>query len=90
MNNILLAYKEVKDVPDEWYEVERELIFIAMVGIENSLQPDVEGAVALCHTAGITVRMITTDSTNIAITNAKQAGILDPNWEPSEGDYTVM
>ena len=38
LQNILLAYKEVDEMPENWEEVEKGLIVIGVVGIENPLQ----------------------------------------------------
>ena len=36
------------------------------------------------------MRMVTGDNKITAIAIAKEAGILAEDWQPSEGDYTVM
>lgn len=61
-----------------------------MVGIKDPLRDGIFDAVQLCHEGGVTVRMVTGDNKQTAIAIAKEAGILDPNWEPSENDCTVM
>ncbi len=57
-------------------EVETELVFVALVGIEDPLRPEVPDAIAKCYQAGIDVRMVTGDSPNTAVSIAYQAGIL--------------
>lgn len=61
-----------------------------MVGIKDPLRDGIKSAVHACHRAGVRVRMVTGDNKNTAIAIAKEAGILDENWEPIENDCTVM
>jgi Ca2+ transporting ATPase len=90
LRTILLAYKEVSSIPEEWDEIESDLIIIGMVGIKDPLRDGIQEAVRKCDTAGVRVRMVTGDNKNTAIAIAKEAGILKTNWEPEEGDYSVM
>jgi Ca2+ transporting ATPase len=60
----------------EALEVETELVFLALVGIEDPLRPEVPDAIAKCYQAGIDVRLVTGDSPNTAVSIAFQAGIL--------------
>jgi len=57
-------------------EVETELVFLALVGIEDPLRPEVPEAISKCYQAGIDVRLVTGDSPNTAVSIAFQAGIL--------------
>lgn len=61
-----------------------------MVGIKDPLRDGIQDAVRKCNEAGVKVRMVTGDNKNTAVAIAKEAGILDAAWEPSEGDCTVM
>lgn len=90
LRTILLAYREVKTIPTEWSEVEKDLVIICMVGIKDPLRDGIQNAVIRCHEGGVRVRMVTGDNKETAIAIAKEAGILDPNWVASKGDYTVM
>ena len=65
-------------------------MILGMVGIKDPLRDGIRQAVEACHTGGVRVRMVTGDNKNTAIAIAKEAGILDENWEPSGEDYTVM
>ena len=56
--------------------VETDLVFVALVGIEDPLRPEVPGAIKKCYEAGIDVRLVTGDSPNTAVSIAYQAGIL--------------
>lgn len=59
-------------------QVETDLVFCALVGIEDPLRPEVPEAIQNCYEAGIDVRMVTGDSPNTAVSIAYQAGILRP------------
>jgi len=71
-----LAYKQVEK--KETYtleEVETELTFLGLVGMMDPPRPEVQGAVSLCHSAGIKVIMITGDYGLTALSIAKRIGL---------------
>ncbi|KAL7438931.1 hypothetical protein ACHAXM_006589 [Skeletonema potamos] len=90
MRTLALAYRDLPDGVDfdaksantrnadgtEALEVETNLTFVALVGIEDPLRPEVQGAIKQCYEAGIDVRLVTGDSPNTAVSIAYQAGIL--------------
>ena len=90
MRTLVLAYRDLPDGVDfdvksanilnadgtEALEVETNLTFVALVGIEDPLRPEVPGAIKQCYEAGIDVRLVTGDSPNTAVSIAYQAGIL--------------
>ena len=90
LRTLMLTYKEVKSIPESWDEIEQGLIVLGMVGIKDPLREGIKHAVEQCHEGGVLVRMVTGDNKATAIAIAKEAGILDQEWQPSEGDYTVM
>ena len=90
LRTLLLCYKEVKSIPEEWDEVEGNLVVIGMVGIKDPLRDGIAEAVQQCNEGGVRVRMVTGDNKQTAIAIAKEAGILAQDWEPAEDDYTVM
>lgn len=55
---------------------ETDMVFAALVGIEDPLRPEVPDAILRCYEAGIDVRLVTGDSPNTAVSIAYQAGIL--------------
>ena len=61
-----------------------------MVGIKDPLRDGIQEAVQICKEAGVQVRMVTGDNKDTAVAIAKEAGILDKEWQPREGDCTVM
>lgn len=59
-----------------------DLIFVGVLGIQDPIRAEVPHAVANCHSAGITVRMVTGDNINTAIAIAKKCGIFEENgWD---------
>lgn len=90
MRTLGLAYKDIADGDNfdaksdtllnsdgsEALSIETELVFVALVGIEDPLRPEVPVAIKTCYDAGIDVRLVTGDSPNTAVSIAYQAGIL--------------
>ena len=61
-------------------ELEKDLVFIGLVGMIDPIRPEVVDAVKECKTAGIRVNMITGDHKDTAAAIASQLGILgDPS-----------
>lgn len=61
-------------------ELEQNLIFIGLVAMFDPPRPEVEGAIAQCHTAGIKVTMVTGDYGLTAEAIARKIGLV------SDGD----
>jgi magnesium-transporting ATPase (P-type) len=60
-------------------EVIGDLTFIALVGIQDPVRPEVPEAIKQCQEAGIVVRMVTGDNINTARSIAMSCGILHDN-----------
>ncbi|GMP27744.1 hypothetical protein CsSME_00003600 [Camellia sinensis var. sinensis] len=58
---------------------------IGIVGIKDPLRPGVKESVALCRSAGVTVRMVTGDNINTAKAIARECGILTDEGIAIEG-----
>ena len=71
LRTLLLTYKEVKSIPEDWSQIEKDLVIIGMVGIKDPLRDGIADAVARCHEGGVTVRMVTGDNKTTAIAIAK-------------------
>ncbi len=56
--------------------VEKELIMLAITGIEDPVRPEVPRSIELCRKAGIVVRMVTGDNISTARSIARKCGIL--------------
>ena len=62
-------------VPQNRDEAESDLIFLGIAGLVDPPRPEVPGAVARCHEAGIRVHMITGDHAATAAAIADEIGI---------------
>ncbi|CAI0406358.1 unnamed protein product [Linum tenue] len=58
---------------------------IGIVGIKDPVRPGVKESVAVCHAAGIAVRMVTGDNINTAKAIARECGILTSDGVAIEG-----
>ena len=76
-----MAYKEIKTIPEDWAAIEKDLIVLTLVGIKDPLRDGIQDAIIKCNEGGVRVRMITGDNKKTAIAIAKEAGILDPEWQ---------
>ena len=74
------AYKLLAEIPEELTEeeIERELVWLGLVGMIDAPRMEVEEAVQRCRQAGIRPIMITGDHPLTAIAIAHQLGIATP------------
>uniref|UniRef100_A0A6P7GZ93 Plasma membrane calcium-transporting ATPase 1-like n=1 Tax=Diabrotica virgifera virgifera TaxID=50390 RepID=A0A6P7GZ93_DIAVI len=63
---------------DEKYIV-NNLTCLCVVGIEDPVRSEVPAAIRKCQRAGVTVRMVTGDNLNTAVSIATKCGIVKPN-----------
>ncbi|KAJ6847612.1 calcium-transporting ATPase 1, plasma membrane-type-like [Iris pallida] len=86
LRTLCLAYMDIEDtfvaseqIPTEGYTC------IGIVGIKDPVRPGVKESVAICRSAGITVRMVTGDNINTAKAIARECGILTEGGLAIEG-----
>jgi len=65
------AYKEFKNNND----IEDDLIFLGLVGMEDPPREEIKEAIKICKEAGIKVKMITGDNKDTAISISKQINL---------------
>ena len=84
---LAMAYKELDHEPtdEEMRDMEKDLIYIGMVGMIDPPRLEVKDAVATCKKAGIKTVMITGDHKVTAIAIAKTLGILENESEAITG-----
>lgn len=74
--------------PDNYDNLESDLIFLGYVCIKDPCRPEVKHAIKDCKTAGISVIMITGDAKATAIAIAKELGILQPGQDEKKTCFT--
>jgi Ca2+-transporting ATPase len=74
---LAFAFKEVKDshLPEE--EIEKELIFLGLVGMMDPPREEVKEAIKIAKEAGIKVVMITGDNKETALSVGKEIGLYE-------------
>jgi sodium/potassium-transporting ATPase subunit alpha len=76
---LALAYRSLSDSsPTQLSQdhLEQDLVLRGFIGAEDPIRPEVPGAVAQCHAAGVSVVMITGDHPETAEAIARRAGIV--------------
>ena len=74
LRTLSLAYKNVKSFKKDHFE--EDLIFLGLVGMEDPPKKEVKDAIKVCFNAGISVKMITGDSKDTAVSIGKQIGLV--------------
>ena len=85
-----LAYRVVKDVPDNAEELkadelEKDLVFVGLIGMIDPSRTEVKVALAQARHAGIRTVMITGDYPNTARAIAETIGLLQPGHKVATG-----
>lgn len=80
---LAMAYKIVDHEPskEEMKDMEKDLIYVGMVGMIDPPREEVKAAVEKCKSAGIKTVMITGDHKTTAMAIAKSLGILEKDEE---------
>ncbi|MFW6283544.1 MAG: cation-translocating P-type ATPase, partial [Minisyncoccales bacterium] len=73
LRTLALCYKESSSNKIE--EIEKDLIFIGIVGIEDPPREGIKEALEICKKAGIQIKMITGDDKETALAIGKQIGL---------------
>ncbi|CAL9161506.1 unnamed protein product [Musa hybrid cultivar] len=86
LRTLCLAYMEIENgfTADEQIPI-NGFTCIGIVGIKDPVRPGVKDSVAICRSAGITVRMVTGDNINTAKAIARECGILTDDGVAIEG-----
>ena len=71
------AYKVIPNTQVEIDQLEKDLVFIGLVGMIDPPREEVKASIALCKTSGIKTVMITGDHKNTAFAIAKELGIAE-------------
>ena len=84
---LAMGYKELDHMPskEEMQDIEKDIIYIGMVGMIDPPREEARVAVEKCKTAGIKTVMITGDHKITAIAIAKSLGILENEEEALTG-----
>ena len=80
---LAMAYRPMDEVSNEMETVERNLIFVGIVGMIDPEREEVVGAISECRSAGIRPVMITGDHKATALAIARKIGIF------REGDLAI-
>ncbi|MBU3907015.1 MAG: cation-transporting P-type ATPase [Nanoarchaeota archaeon] len=70
---LAIAYKKVASFSKDHFE--EELVFLGLVGMEDSPREEVKESILLCMKAGIKVKMITGDNRETALAISKRIGL---------------
>ncbi len=88
---LTFAYREIKESDIGSENIENDMVFTGLIGIEDSLRPEVPDAIRKCHEAGIKVIMITGDGSRTALAIAREIGLVRENPVVIEGhDFVRM
>ncbi|MFN3479182.1 MAG: cation-translocating P-type ATPase, partial [Thermodesulfovibrionales bacterium] len=71
--------------------IEKEMIFLGLIGLEDPPRPEVQEAISKCHEAGIRIIMITGDGSRTAQAIAREIGLVRGDPVVIEGhDFVRM
>lgn len=72
-------------------DLEKEMVFLGLIGLEDPPRPEVPEALKKCHEAGIRIIMITGDGSRTAVAIAREIGLVKGHPTVIEGhDFVKM
>ncbi len=85
---LTFAYKAIEGVRTE--EIESNMVFAGLIGLEDPPRPEVPEAIKKCQDAGIKVIMITGDGSRTALAISREIGLVKGMPVIIEGDEFLM
>jgi len=86
---LAFAYKEIEEIKKD--EVESDMVFTGLIGLEDPPRPEVPEAISKCRDAGIRIIMITGDGSRTSEAIAREIGLVKENPVIVEGhDFLKM
>lgn len=90
---LAFAYKEIEESSKFKVQssknkdtvLEKDMVFVGLIGLEDPPRPEVPEALEKCHAAGIKVIMITGDGSRTALAIAREIGLVKGNPVVIEG-----
>jgi Ca2+-transporting ATPase len=79
MRTLVLARRELREVPADLEESEHDLVAIALVGLRDPVRVQAPETVKRCREAGISLLMVTGDHPGTATSVAEDVGLLEGN-----------
>jgi len=76
------AVKELASPTSEQGEIEKDMTFLGLMGLQDPPRPEVPDAIRKCHEAGIRIIMITGDGSRTALAIARQIGLVASEKTP--------
>ncbi|MBI5188753.1 MAG: cation-transporting P-type ATPase [Nitrospirae bacterium] len=76
---LAFAYKEIEETQNselKTQNLENNMVFVGLIGLEDPPRPEVPEAIKKCHEAGIKVIMITGDGSSTAEAIAREIGLV--------------
>lgn len=76
---LAFAYREMQNLDVSGMsseDIERDMVFAGLIGLEDPPRPEVEDALKKCNEAGIKVIMITGDGSRTAVAIAREIGLV--------------
>lgn len=84
---LAFAYKEITETDME--DIERDMVFTGLIGLEDPPRLEVPSAIEKCRQAGIKVIMITGDASRTALAIGKEISLIKDNPTVIEGPEFV-
>jgi sodium/potassium-transporting ATPase subunit alpha len=85
---IAFSYREIKSGQEStnMEDAEKDMVFLGLIGLEDSPRPEVPEAIKKCREAGIRIIMITGDGSRTALAIAREIGLVKATPAIVEGN----
>ncbi len=88
LRNVAIAIKRLDEIPanPKAEEVERDLIFVGILGLNEPIREGIYNDIKICNDAKIRVNMLTGDNLQTAVSIARKIGLLSDDSQSISGN----